>query len=310
MNLLCPNCQKMLQVPEQYAGQMMKCPLCTGTFTVPALPQAPAAPPPPPPPAPAAAPSHAAVAREKPAAPAPAPASTPTGYAHTRSYVLKPTVLAWLPAVALLLVFLLMFFSWIGMYPAGNPVVTQSGWFAAFGGKDYPVDVYQKTFPDEVKAIDEVGAAPLLVIFILLFLPTLLLAVAGAAVDAKLVPVALPAAVEQFWPWRQLVVAALMLMLFGLVFLQSASSFPLETRMHEYAEKQADKLPEMSEKSTRRPDYIQMFQGREYGRFDIERTTALSLVQWALFLGMLAALAGGWVARRGEKPVPRLDLHY
>src|SRR6202008_3614086 len=45
MNLLCPNCQKMLQVPEQYAGQLMKCPLCTGTFTVPALPQAPAPPP-------------------------------------------------------------------------------------------------------------------------------------------------------------------------------------------------------------------------------------------------------------------------
>jgi hypothetical protein len=38
MNLLCPNCGKMLTVPEQYAGQMMKCPLCNGTFTVPALP--------------------------------------------------------------------------------------------------------------------------------------------------------------------------------------------------------------------------------------------------------------------------------
>src|SRR5262249_35380006 len=32
------NCGKMLTVPEQYAGQLMKCPLCSGTFTVPALP--------------------------------------------------------------------------------------------------------------------------------------------------------------------------------------------------------------------------------------------------------------------------------
>ena len=39
MNLLCPNCQKPLTVPEQYAGQPMRCPLCAGTFTVPALPQ-------------------------------------------------------------------------------------------------------------------------------------------------------------------------------------------------------------------------------------------------------------------------------
>ena len=40
MNLQCPSCQKMLQVPEQYAGQLMKCPLCGGTFTLPALPAA------------------------------------------------------------------------------------------------------------------------------------------------------------------------------------------------------------------------------------------------------------------------------
>src|SRR5262249_21392284 len=59
MNLQCPNCQKMLGVPEQYAGQLMKCPMCQNTFTVPGLPQGPgpAAVPPtsplaPPPPAP------------------------------------------------------------------------------------------------------------------------------------------------------------------------------------------------------------------------------------------------------------------
>src|SRR6516225_7855845 len=40
MNLMCPNCQKMLTVPDEFAGQLMKCPLCTGTFTVPGLPGA------------------------------------------------------------------------------------------------------------------------------------------------------------------------------------------------------------------------------------------------------------------------------
>ena len=37
MNILCPNCQKTLTVPEDSAGQMMQCPLCQGTFTMPAL---------------------------------------------------------------------------------------------------------------------------------------------------------------------------------------------------------------------------------------------------------------------------------
>jgi hypothetical protein len=78
MNLLCPNCGKMLTVPEQYAGQMMKCPLCSGTFTVPALPGGAE----PPPPAQPAAPEPPTlnpyeVRQEGPAEPVPAFATTP-----------------------------------------------------------------------------------------------------------------------------------------------------------------------------------------------------------------------------------------
>lgn len=71
MNLLCPNCQKMLTVAEQYAGQTMKCPLCAGTFNVPAL--APATPPVSPPPSPAESPS---------------PVPTPAAQAGTEVYKL------------------------------------------------------------------------------------------------------------------------------------------------------------------------------------------------------------------------------
>lgn len=66
MNLLCPNCQKMLTVPEQYAGQLMKCPLCGGTFTVPALPAAAGA-----------VPSPAPVSAPQPPLPPPAPTPAP-----------------------------------------------------------------------------------------------------------------------------------------------------------------------------------------------------------------------------------------
>jgi hypothetical protein len=41
MQLQCPHCHKMLSVPEEFAGQMMKCPLCDGTFPTPSLPGAP-----------------------------------------------------------------------------------------------------------------------------------------------------------------------------------------------------------------------------------------------------------------------------
>ncbi len=94
MNLLCPNCQKMLTVPEHFAGQLMKCPLCSGTFTVPALPAS--VPPAPEPPA-APAPTPAAAV---PAEPAPtAPPSPPEVYGlHPEST--SPATPAWSPTLA------------------------------------------------------------------------------------------------------------------------------------------------------------------------------------------------------------------
>ena len=75
MNLLCPNCQKPLTVPDQYAGQPMRCPLCQGTFAVAAPPVA-ANPPqqraaPPAPPAQPSPPVPAPVVQQP--APRPAP---------------------------------------------------------------------------------------------------------------------------------------------------------------------------------------------------------------------------------------------
>src|SRR5262249_34917056 len=116
MNLLCPSCQKMLTVPDQYAGQQMRCPLCNNIFTVPALPDA--APPPPapppaaaPPPAPAPLPHRARHPRAAPPPPPPPPSYTPPAppstpappapppvvrdYQKLRSLTLNPTVLTW-----------------------------------------------------------------------------------------------------------------------------------------------------------------------------------------------------------------------
>lgn len=90
MNLLCPNCQKMLTVPEQYAGQLMKCPLCEGTFTVPSLPaggaEAPSGTAPPPPSSPPDAGAGSAPGAPPSTAPSNPPASTPPGFSPTPQY--------------------------------------------------------------------------------------------------------------------------------------------------------------------------------------------------------------------------------
>src|SRR5262249_8822593 len=127
MDFICPNCQKMITVPDQYAGQHMRCPLCQETFQAPALPSSapplagtetyqfssePTPPAAPPPPAVPPAPPRVEVPKPKPSvsAPPPPPPPPPAGYGRKFSLQLNPMVLAWVPAGALFLIFILTFF--------------------------------------------------------------------------------------------------------------------------------------------------------------------------------------------------------
>src|SRR5438874_10240281 len=110
MDFRCPSCQKDLTVPDEYAGQLMKCPLCQNTFQAPALPppvaQAPPATSPPAGPGtyavtteagpPITPPAQQEVPPRKKEAPTPPP-PVPTGdYTHTRSIWISPRVVPWL----------------------------------------------------------------------------------------------------------------------------------------------------------------------------------------------------------------------
>jgi hypothetical protein len=146
MNLLCPSCQKMLQVPEQYAGQQMRCPLCNSTFTVPPLPDAPSLAPSPPPPVPATggAEVYPLADDHNPPPPPPLPSTAPPpmvspsrapapppvvgDYTKLRSVVISPRVVPWIAPIALLVLFLLTFFPWFGSGDFGF-----SPWSLGFG---------------------------------------------------------------------------------------------------------------------------------------------------------------------------------
>src|SRR5712691_9866367 len=120
MELMCPNCQQKLTIPDQFAGQLMRCPLCNGTFTAPAL----SAPPPPvfsmaaeaPPPAPplSTAPEPTPPPTLEPI-PETMPPPLPGEYAHSFKIVFSPRVIPWITPAGLLCVFLLSFMSWIGV---------------------------------------------------------------------------------------------------------------------------------------------------------------------------------------------------
>jgi hypothetical protein len=120
----------------------------------------------------------------------------PTGEsAHTRTLWVSPRVVPWLAPAALLVAFLLTFFSWTATYPVGDRVIVDHlawGW----------------------------GWSPEWNALTLLYTLVLLLAfLASAAVTVlRLIPgFQVPPALQQVWPWRSGLVALLAFL--GLFFL-------------------------------------------------------------------------------------------
>lgn len=180
MNILCPSCQKMLQVPDQFAGQMMKCPLCGNNFTVPSLPAAGAG-----------MASAGAAQSVSPAAPA-------AGYQTVYSFQLNTRFLAWIPTVALTLVVFLLFLPWLETgVSVSDDRMPSTGWQTAFG------DLAS-------------GAGMLYVVLVIL---SLMLSVV-AAVLPLLPAQQLPPALQQVMPWRSAAVAVAAALVFLLLALQ------------------------------------------------------------------------------------------
>src|SRR5258708_36238061 len=114
MELMCPQCQQKLTIPDQFAGQLMRCPLCNGTFTAPAL----SAPPPPvfslapePPPLPPPLPSAPEPMQQAPPLEELPPPLPPGDYSRSLKIGFSPNVIPWITPARLLFSFLPPFMS-------------------------------------------------------------------------------------------------------------------------------------------------------------------------------------------------------
>src|SRR5439155_1038875 len=128
MEIICPTCQKKLQIADAHAGQIVKCPSCAANFQAPALPSMgtlptpePLVPPPPESPGPAAtftlAPDLAAPPPVIPqivvAPPEPMAKPKPKGdYTHSFAINLRQEIVTLIPPLGLLVLFFLSFFPW------------------------------------------------------------------------------------------------------------------------------------------------------------------------------------------------------
>ncbi len=326
MNLLCPNCQKMLTVPEEFAGQLMKCPLCNGTFTVPGLPGAPPPPsapapdvysvrndPAPPPPPPLAPPPLSNLEPSPPLSssavtskPSPGPSLSPLppeGYQHTATVWFSPKVLAWLAPACLLLVFVLQIFDWVGLYPGGVRAMSGNAWYAAFGLYDVDGDLKQEV-PFIADEKQKPGWSILTVFYLLLFFPVLVVTIASVAIT--MIQVKLPPQVEQLLPWRWGIVAAVNLILFLFLALQVLLGFSLDGQYTEWVDKEMKSeaknnptTPERKKTEAQRGEKMEV----------LRHTFWLRLVVFLHLVAILSAVLMFWINQRGtHRPMPKLEL--
>jgi len=320
MNILCPNCQKMLAVSEEFAGKLMKCPLCHGDFTVPSLPgsaslQTPTgAPEPdiypiryePSPPPPVSPPTlHLSSLAQVPPAPSPPPPPPPSpvsrDYQGSLSMSLNPKVLPWIAPVCLLLVFFLQFFDWAGLYPGGEPAAVGNAWRIAFGV--YAVDGDLKSFvPFAEDERYKPGVSILTIFYLLLFFPVL--AVTVASVVIPMISVKWPPQVENLMPWRWGIVAAANLIVFLFLGLQLLLGFSLENRYHDWVnetKREAKGTPTTQERKLADVTRGELLERLRY-------TFWLRLVVLLHLSASISSALMVWMDRRGPyRPLPKWE---
>jgi hypothetical protein len=286
MELLCPLCQSRLGIDDQYAGQMVRCPKCSGMFQAPTLPEAPiAAPPPPPPPPPppvtfrleepppppppgtGASPAVGAPVSPPPAGaetpPSSGPSGTPApgplpplegGFNHIYSLTFKQSVLSWVAVGGLALIFILSFFPWT---------------------IDIRITEGKKNVPAKIEVERESMWTTSVVAFVfynIFFFLTLIFAVLGVLLDRKII--SLPDPLKKMRRWRSLFVAGLAAIGYFALLIHWASTLNF---------------------------------------WEANPNTAMfSIVMFVQFLVMTAPLLEYWLQQRkkDELPVPRIELRW
>jgi hypothetical protein len=211
MNILCPNCQKMVPIADEFAGQQMQCPLCAGTFTAPVLASAAANPTAPIPFAsPVASETATGVSsaskglnQSAPERPRPtphpetggsSPPPPPIDYTHRYIIWISPRVVPWIAPVALVLVFFFLFFPWRSV-PASvtADIPSQVGWA-------------------------KIISSPLWIFYFLLYLIALALSVGSLLLTLAVVP-AVPQ-IAHLLPWKSCIVAAAVALAFLFILIE------------------------------------------------------------------------------------------
>ena len=327
---ICPQCFAAVELPPDAAGRDAPCPKCGKAIAVPAA-YAPSVaasgglqnldPTPPNSPTPTRTgtnPMSEPIAPPPPglntaASPPPiAPMPNPSYDCGPRScgVALSPVWLDWVPAVCFTLILALTLFNWIGIYPGGVRVYSQSPWHALVG------EMSTNGLPDELLTEEKyfegaiVGNRWLIAYFPLLFIALLLAWLDRIIRNPTVTSVPGPLAwLPRIWPHRYTTLTVISALLLIVILAQTWRGFGLETAVKQkvtdmYAKQieEADSTPKKQKKD--------VMMGQELARYQLQGTTPLNAAIALHAVAFLAILGSSVVHYRGNKPHPRVALQY
>jgi hypothetical protein len=217
-----------------------------------------------------------------------------------------------LPLVFLTLALAMTFFPWTGTYVGGYAVYSQGMWRAVSGNPERNPGLEAVAPKDIIGWTDKVKSDWLLMIP---FFLCLLLAVALSWADRIIgdrSPAVLPPPVAKIWPSRYVIVAGLSVAALALLVIQSLSGFGLERAVKQVVrENPALK----AERAAAQADpwknaVVDYKENEELKKFNLGRTIWMHLAVAFTALGALTAIGSILLERRGNKPAPKLLLHY
>jgi hypothetical protein len=274
-----------------------------------------------------------------PTAPLPPSTEPPAGLTHTATLVVREPVVRGLALGALALAVVLTFFSWNGAYPGNYGVYTQGPWGALF--KNFSVDlVGEKVLTERAKAQQPAPPPPadgtkpagserppsrqaeLRDVmrpswWMLPYLLGLLAMVALAVIELVLPRLnrPMPQALARFHQQPPSTRLAILAGLAGITLIsllaQCLSGFGLENAIAATVEKDPElaKLgdPAITPEERQR---LEMLKAEKMGQFSPTRRLWFDLAVLAHLIILVGVGLEYWLYRRGERPAPRLELHW
>jgi hypothetical protein len=230
------------------------------------------------------------------------------GYTKSVGITFDPKVIAWLPAVFLLLTLVLTMFTWVGCYAGNSAVYSQGPWRAAIG-RVYRNFTLEKLIPIPPGWADKMGADWLLMLpYLLALVAVVLLAWADRGPNAP-DPQRHPQ-LAQVWAHREALVLGLASFVLVLSLAQVWRGFGMERAMRQTVD---EKFTDARAKAAASPSELERIdyeKEQEYAKFNIETTTWAHLALTCNALAVLTAALRWALTRGGNRPPPRLALHY